>query len=133
MKAFLIDVNADVKEGARVVECGNDLKTLYKLCDCSTIEIPYRKIGDYWYDIVCDEEGIFRENQKSSAFKENYKVAFVGNLLFCNHDSEGELTSLTDEQIENLKRHIQICCAYANDDSTEQVLINTIYGVKCDD
>lgn len=130
MKAFLIDVNADVKEGARVVECGNDLETLYKLCDCSTIEIPYRKIGDFWYDIVCDEEGIFRENYKASALDEKFNVALVGNLLFCNHDAEGDLVSLTDEQIENLKNHIHITCHF---DGENQHLHNTVIGVKYND
>lgn len=130
MKAFLIDVNADVKEGARVVECGNDLQTLYKLCDCSTIEIPYRKIGDFWYDIVCDEEGIFKEDYKSSALDENFKPALVGNLLFCNHDADGELASLTDEQIENLKKHIRITCHF---DGENRHLYNTVIGVKCYD
>ena len=130
MKAFLIDVNADVKDGARVVECGNDLETLYKLCDCSTIEIPYRKIGDYWYDIVCDEEGIFRENYKASALDEKFNVALVGNLLFCNHDAEGDLVSLTDEQIENLKNHIRTTCHF---DGKNQYLHNTVIGVKYND
>lgn len=130
MKAFLIDVNADVKEGARVVECGNDLETLYKLCDCSTIEIPCRKIGDFWYDIVCDEEGIFRENYKASALDEKFNVALVGNLLFCNHDAEGDLVSLTDEQIENLKNHIHTTCHF---DGENQYLHNTVIGVKYND
>lgn len=128
MKAFLIDVNADVKEGARVVECGNDLETLYKLCDCSVIDIVLRKIGNFWYDIVCDDEGALKEDKIPTAFDDNSEVCLVGNLLFCNHDVEGELVSLTDEQIENLKKHIQICCTF--DDEENPILVNTIYGVK---
>ena len=84
MKAFLIDVK---NNEAKAVETDGGLDSLYKLTDCTCIDIAVRKIGGKWFDIVCDDEGLFRDDIKISAVNRDGEPMLVGNLLFCHHDS----------------------------------------------
>lgn len=99
IKSILIDVK---NKKAEALEIEPTLQNYYKLLDCDLIDITERKIGEYWYDIVCDDEGLLKENQIPSAVNSKSEVQLVGNLLLMNHDGEGNETSLTDEQINDL-------------------------------
>ena len=124
-KGFVVDVYK--QRNARVVEFIDNLDNLYELTDCSCIDVAYRKVGKYFYDIVCDDEGLYRADRIPSAFNHKGEPMLVGNLLFLNHDEEGEFTSLTDEQIADLSKHIgEIYCE--KDD--EGFVCNIIVGCE---
>lgn len=93
--------------GCRVVEFEDTLSELYRLIDCDCIDITERKIGDNYYDIVCDDEGLLKEDIRFTAFDINDEPALAGNLLIMNCDDCGELLSLTDSDIENIKSHVR--------------------------
>lgn len=103
IKGFLIDLR---KGSAEVVEFEDKLETLYELTNCNCIDITMRKVGKFDYDIVCDDEGLQKQRKIPTAFNEKKEPMLVGNLLFCNHDDEGNLATLNDEQIEELKNHL---------------------------
>lgn len=101
LKGVLIDVKNKVIE---VKEIEDTLDNLYEILNCDMIEITQRKIGignDY-YDIVCDEEGLLKETRIPSAFDSVGVPLLVGNLFIVKNDGKGNLRSLTDKQIEKV-------------------------------
>ena len=84
----------------------DNIDDIYKEICCDCFDVAYRKIGDKWYDIFCDDEGLFKESSVPSAIYPNMKVALVGNLLFANHNEIGETTGLSDDDIHNITMSI---------------------------
>ena len=99
---YFIDPNGR----AELVEIPKDLNGYYKLLDCGTIDIVSRKIGGQYYDIVCDDEGMFKKDVCFSMVANGGMPMLVGRLLICNHDGKGNEVGLTPEDIENIKKHI---------------------------
>ncbi|SEP81039.1 protein of unknown function [Treponema bryantii] len=118
IKGLLIDVYK--MKGVNVVEFEDTLDNLYKLCDCELIDVTERKVGDNWYDFVVDDEGLYRQPAIPSVFDSNHQPMLVGNALICNHDEEDNLSSLTDEQIEDLKK--RFCTAMVDDEDKTHIL-----------
>lgn len=81
------------------------LPKIYSLLNCSTIDIISRKFGDLWLDIVVDDEGLLKwENQLSvltlSKETKQFLEQIVGNVFVCGHDDNGELVSLSEDEIQ---------------------------------
>lgn len=104
MKAYLVDV---YNETAGAVEVEPTLESYYKLLDCDLIDIVSRAIGGVYYDIVCDDEGLFHDPQKISAINDMGEPMLVGNLLICLNDGEGELVGLEDQDVFHITKCIQ--------------------------
>ena len=105
MKAYLLDVENKVRKAVEIDD-DNHLQEYYKYLNCSIVDITSRKVGGKWFDIIADDEGMLKENPIVSALDSNNQPALVGNLLFCNYDSEtGEEVSLTDDDIEHLEKY----------------------------
>lgn len=98
-------------EKATVETIDDSLDAFYNLLDCNLVEMPERKIGarnGRYYTVICDEEGLFAEQPKISAIDNMGQPMLVGNLFICNTDYEnGELKSLTDDDIKYISRFIQ--------------------------
>lgn len=105
MKMFFIDVENAYAEC--VVDVEPTLETYYKMLNCNTIDITERCVGGVYYDFICDDEGLFVENNCVSAFNSNKEPMLVGNLLICLHNGEGEEVGLTDLDCKLLKQHLQ--------------------------
>lgn len=125
IKGLLIDVK-DVL-GVNVVEFEDTLENLYKLCKCTCIDITERKVGDRFYDFVVDDEGLFNQPVIPSVFDSKRQPMLVGNALICNHDEEGNLSSLTDEQIEILKQH---CCTLVFNEGERTHFLSVLVGAE---
>lgn len=79
------------------------LPDFYKLLDCELIDIVRRKIGGVYYDVVCDDEGLFKNPCFPSALTDDGQVALVGSLFICfGNDNTGELESLSDYHIASI-------------------------------
>lgn len=102
-KMLLLDVK---KQEVRKVEA-DSLKEYYKLLNCRCIDIVERKIHNgeesKYYYIICDDEGLLKNNIVSAIDLNNMQIALVGNLLICNMDEDGNEVSLSDEDIEFIK------------------------------
>lgn len=103
MKMLFLDVhNNDLK----LVEA-NGLDDYYKYIGCSVIDIVRRKIGDVTVEIVCDDEGTFVEHPKVSAIDVVGQPCLFGNLLIAGGKViDGNLTELTEEEVEYLKESL---------------------------
>jgi hypothetical protein len=103
MKMLLLDVQ---NNAVKVVEA-NGLEDYYKYIGCSIIDIVRRKIGDLTVEIVCDDEGTFVEHPKVSAIDIEGQPCLYGNLLVAGGEViDGELTELTEKEIEYIKMFI---------------------------
>lgn len=107
MKTILLNVNENKIEHLDVED---KLEEFYKLIKCRTIDIVKRKIGGRYFDVVCDDEGLFADEVKISAINDIGVPLLVGNLLFFNHDSEGNLLPLSDEDCGHIKKYIKTRC-----------------------
>lgn len=86
------------------------LETYYEMLDCDMIEMPSRKIGDKYYDVICDEEGLLKPDPILSGFNsERCEPMIVGKLLICNvADDEGREVGLTEEDVRNILDHVAV-------------------------
>lgn len=89
------------------VDVKDDLDAFYEKLGCDLIEIDERRIGGKWFDVMCDEEGTFRDDARISAIDNFGNTMFVGNLMFFHNDGEGNLTGITEDEVKHLKRLIQ--------------------------
>lgn len=85
----------------------NCLDDYYRHLQCDCFDIAHRKIGGKYYDIFCDDVGLFVDKPKVSAICESeMSPMLVGNLIFANHDDAGNTTSLSDEDIFRIKNNM---------------------------
>ena len=95
------------QKDCEVVEFEDTNEEIYKVLGVSLIDVAVRKVGNYNYDIICDDEGLFKENPIPSVFSKNKEPMLFGDVLFVN-SKNGEFTSLTDEQIEDLEKYLGV-------------------------
>ena len=104
LKGFLIDVYKDNKSKVTVID--NELESIYKALDVKLIEVHTQKIGDLEYDIICDEEGLWKDMACPSIVNKDDEPLIVGNILICRSDEEGNFCSINDFDIANIRQHI---------------------------
>ena len=105
MRTILLDV---YKNEVKEIDIAPELDAYYKNPDCSFFDIVHLKIGGTWFDIMYDEEGLYREDHKISAVNSLEQPMIVGNLMFFHIDEEGELTGLSEEDVSLIRSCIQI-------------------------
>ena len=104
MKTFLIDV---YNRAYGLAEVENELEAFYEKLDCRCINIVVRKVKGVEFDIMCDDEGLLREDRRPSAFvRDTLEPMLVGNLMFFHHDAEGNLTEISDDEMRLLRNSI---------------------------
>lgn len=90
-----------------IMEVLNDYKAIKQAINItSPVDCISRKIGDKYFDIWCDDEGLYKEDLKASAFCENANEILAGKILIANHRGE-HTTSLKDEDIEKIFEHLR--------------------------
>jgi hypothetical protein len=104
IKGILIDVH---NENVKAIEIEKDLKSYYNILKCDCIDIVSRRIGDKYYDIICDDEGLLKESPKISAVNRSRIPMFVGNL-FIVRSSGDDVTDLDKEDLEYIMDHVRI-------------------------
>lgn len=84
-----------------VREIKGGLKSLYEVTNCDCIDIAVRFVNGKPFDFVCDDEGLFKENQFVSVFSKTHGIEIVGDVFICTHDG-GDLRSLSDKDIAHI-------------------------------
>ena len=126
IRGVLIDV---VNNAVEVVEIGRSLQAYYNLLGCDTIDIVTRKVGDHLYQIVLDDEGLLKPDPVPSAFDSNDKPCLVGNLFVVGYEViDGELTSIDDNEIQQLMSHVGMYFMPALDPSPIPCLTGVEYA-----
>lgn len=104
MKTILLNV---YDEEVEIIDIEPELDAYYAKLDCSCIDIVERKIGGKVYDVMCDDEGLFRSPQKISAINDMGEPMLVGNLMFFNNDGAGNLTGLSEDDLLHITGFIE--------------------------
>ncbi len=106
--AILIDTE---KEVFGMVNIPNELESFYALLSCQCIDIVQRRIGVHCkktFNIICDDEGLFKDLQKISAINSLGQVQLVGSILIVgNADIEGNLNDLSEHDVNYIFSKIQ--------------------------
>ena len=99
-RVLVFDTEGEVNH-FKLAEC-NELSDFYENLHCDTFDIANRDVGGKRFDIFVDDIGLFRENPRVSAIRlvgDDIEPMLVGNLVFANHNAQGETTSLSDDDI----------------------------------
>lgn len=105
-RVLVLDVE---KNEVRVAEC-NGIDDFYRELNAEPFDIATRRIDGRAFDIFVDDMGLLRDPEfiTVSAVNGEGEPMLVGNLVFANHDSEGNTTDLDDADIEHIKNNIMI-------------------------
>lgn len=100
MKVVLFKPNED----AKVVELAkdHDYTDIKKLLEIdSPLTCIERKIGNKYFDIWCDDEGLLKDDKIVCGvlLQSEGQEILCGNLLIANHDEEGNTIGLSDKEI----------------------------------
>lgn len=103
---ILIDVTNKIASTTTITDC---LDSYYNILDCTTIDMQDRIIGTdcgQQYTIVCDDEGLLKNDPKISAIDNLGQPMFVGNLFIVQINEDGDVVSLNAEDIAYLEQFI---------------------------
>lgn len=111
LKVFFVDKKSidDRHIKPITLEIEPDLDIYYELLECSMIDIVQRKIGDTYFDIICDDEGLFNEPVYVTAVNSKKEPMLVGSFIICHHDDEGNETSITEDEANMIASHLGLC------------------------
>lgn len=100
-----------------------NLQRIYDMLHCDCIDVVERKFGKHYYDIYCDDEGTFKENNPVSIAtfdKQTLVEQIVGTVFICKHDGEGGMQSLTPQECQEV---LEIILAYTDHEGNERVCL----------
>lgn len=105
MLAYYLNPKTDTFGGEPILD---DLKCFYDMLDCELVEMHDYKLGDKWFNFIMDEEGLFKDDLRIGACDENMEFPIIGSVLITGEpDDEGELTTLTQEDVEYINQFIK--------------------------
>lgn len=111
MKVFRVGAKGDWE----LMDIEDSLQRYYELIDCRCIDIVERKVGGRWFDIICDDEALLKEDLCVTAMDKNGESMLCGNLIFCHHDEDGDLVGLEDGDEEVLLSKFRLAVDWQGD------------------
>lgn len=103
LTGILIDVK---NQTAQVTTIPDTLDGYYEALDCDCIDIVSRKVGERYFEIIADDEGLLKDDIKVSGINSKGCVMLVGNIFVCKENGHGDLKSLTDEECQYVMKHV---------------------------
>lgn len=125
LKTMLIDVLDKGK--ASVVVIRNELEEYYRLLKCNYVESYRAVIGNKTFDIICDDEAKLHPNGTPSVINSDNQPVLINNVLICNRGYDG-YTSLSDEDIELIKKQIFSGHAIDKDNNSKPIEVLKLYN-----
>lgn len=109
MAKKIFGVLLDVRnEKFEAIEIEDTLDELYRVCDCTCIDMPVRKIGRKYFTLICDDEGLCKTDPKISAIDNLGRPQLVGNLFIVSaENADGELQGLTKSEAAYIMKRIK--------------------------
>lgn len=103
MKVILCKPNEQPK--AVDIKEDHDYRDIKRLLEIeSPLTCVERKIGNAYYDLWCDDEGLFPDKKYASAMLMHHEGQEIlcGNVLIAKHDGEGNTIGLKKEELEEI-------------------------------
>ena len=104
------------------------LDNLYKLLECSTIDIQERCINGIFYDFIIDDEYLLNgksENPRNAVAigtrKGEILEVIFHSVIICHSNENGEETDLNEDDIKNISKALRIA---STDNGQELQIIN---------
>lgn len=108
MRGYLIDVE-NGKHGPVEVKGDDHLEQFYRLIGCRCIDIAVRKVGETYYNVVLDDEGLLVEDPITSAIDRQHHGMLAGNLVIFGMDEQTmDLAPLTDDDVRNIRKNLMV-------------------------
>lgn len=105
MRVLLIDTE---KTAPQIIETPGGLNEWYRLIGCNLIDIQVMTIDGRQYDIITDDEALYKGGAKVSGIDAQKQPILAGNLIICNSNDNGEEIGLSDDDIKHIMGHIAI-------------------------
>jgi len=81
----------------------SELEEFYELMEIDIIDIVVREINGKYYDIICDDEALLKEQPIPTMLDVDEMPMIFGNIIIAGlADETGNMTDLTDEDIANI-------------------------------
>lgn len=109
MIILTLEVNHEEKSlfpHIRAIDEADTLNEYYRVIGCQCIDMVPIDVDGYSYDVVCDDEGLFRNPMVPTLFISEERV-LCGNLAFVKVDAEGYTVGLDRDDIKRLLRYIE--------------------------
>lgn len=123
---LLIDVSTNPGKVSEAEIDSENIQTIYDILKCDTFDIATRMIGGKSFSIVCDDEGLLKDNPQMSAFDSEENPVLVGNLFVCSR-KDSELSSLPKEDILHVLKNIAVCVVA---DGDSRIVHPVLYNVE---
>lgn len=108
IQVVILKTHEDEISTLEVKTIENDLQVYYDIIGCRCIDMPSRKIGKHYYDIIVDDEGLLQDKPIISAVNNAGDAMLVGTLIVCQHDEKGNTIGLTNKQVEEVKNSVRV-------------------------
>lgn len=83
------------------------LEDYYRLMEVDLIDIVVREINGKYYDIICDDEALLKEQPIPTMLDIEQMPMIFGNIIIAGlADEEGNMTDLTDEDVIRIKNKL---------------------------
>lgn len=107
---MLLTVHLDLEHNrVCVAKVADELEAFYQVLNVDMIELPIRSICGKEYAIMCDEEGLLKDNPIISCMNcSGPEYAICGNVMIFNEGEDGELESLTLADIDMIEKRIKL-------------------------
>lgn len=92
----------------QVKDIEKSLDGYYKEIGCDVIDIVSRKINGSWFDIIVDDEGLFKDPLVVTAVDPTGSPALVGTLIICKFDGVDDVTDLEPGDVETISEAIAL-------------------------
>ena len=124
IRGFFIDPANNIAEERTIKK---SLDGYYSLLNCDTITCASRYVGDrhHAYDIICDDEGLFKDITYPSAIDMDGSVVLVGAIFVVKFDGTDDWTSIDDADVEHLRDNLR--SVFTVDGHYMRVLSNVAY------
>ena len=108
MRGYLIDVE-NGKHGPVEIKGDNHLDQFYRLIGCRCIDIAVRKVGEKYYNVVLDDEGLLVADPITSAIDTTRHGMLAGNLVLFGMDEQTmDLSNLSDFDVLNIRNNLMV-------------------------
>ena len=121
IKVYYLDV--EHAKAPEIVEIDNETNDdLYRLLNCSCIDVTRRSFGGKEFLVIVDDVGALKKDRKLSVYGFNVYDRVYGNIIIANQDGE-DLGSITDIDLIRLNNCV---CRYVTDKAYNVLMVDGI-------
>ena len=84
------------------------LESYYSLLDVGCIDIASRKLGGQYYDIICDDEALFKADPIVTMLDLDKQPMLFGNLFIVKFDGKEDETSITEADVDRIFKSVTV-------------------------